>query len=159
MLSGSEIAAQIISFLLLFFILRIFFWKRLLKLLDERREKISGGFKAIEEGKATIEKIRAEYQDKLNSIEGTAKAKIQEAVIEGRSIVEELKKSAKEEAQKIVEQAKEDTRYEVAKAKEQLKDEIADLVLDATEHLLEERMTEAEDKKIVRDFLKKVGEK
>ena len=37
LLSGSEIVAQIISFLLLFFLLRAFAWKRFLAVLDARR--------------------------------------------------------------------------------------------------------------------------
>ena len=41
LLSTSEIVAQILGFLLLFFLLRAFAWKRLLALLDERKARIS----------------------------------------------------------------------------------------------------------------------
>lgn len=157
LLSTSQIVAQIISFLILFFLLRAFAWKKLLKLLDERKERIAADFKKIEEQNLELEKIRSDYQQKLQSIDDTAKAKIREAVMQGQSATEELIKIAKKESDKILQQARDDTKRELSKAKEQLKDEIADLVLDATEHLLKEKMTEDEDKKIVRDFLDKVG--
>ena len=39
--STNEIFAQIVGFLLLLFLLRAFAWKKLLRLLDDRRERIS----------------------------------------------------------------------------------------------------------------------
>jgi F0F1-type ATP synthase membrane subunit b/b' len=51
LLSGSEIVAQIISFLVLLFILRIFLWDKVLKVLDNRRERIASEFKQIEDTK------------------------------------------------------------------------------------------------------------
>jgi F0F1-type ATP synthase membrane subunit b/b' len=48
MLSGSEILAQILSFFILLFLLRIFAWKKILGLLDQRKEKISSQLSEID---------------------------------------------------------------------------------------------------------------
>ena len=51
LLNPSEIVIQIICFLLLFAFLRIFAWKHVLDLLDERRARIAAEFQKIEETK------------------------------------------------------------------------------------------------------------
>jgi len=47
LLSANEIVAQIISFLLVFTLLRIFVWKHFLKILDDRRDRIASELKVI----------------------------------------------------------------------------------------------------------------
>jgi F-type H+-transporting ATPase subunit b len=156
LLSASEIVAQIVNFLLLLFILRLFFWKRILKLLDDRKAKIASEFKNIEEAKKGVEDLKAEYDGKLNSIEAIAKVKIQEAVDESKVQAIEIIKKANLEAQKNIDSAKVDIKYEIRKAKEQLKEEIVDLTISAVEGVIKEKLTEADDKKIVEEFLKDI---
>lgn len=156
LLNTNEIIAQIISFLILFFVLRAFAWKRILKLLDTRKERIASEFKRIEEDRKSTDVMRAEYEDKLKSIEASARAKMAQAVLDAEKLKQELKEDARKEARKIIEHAQSDINLEIVKAKEVLKDEITDLVLDATTHLLEEKMTEKEDRKVIKDFLEGV---
>lgn len=156
LLNTSEIIAQVISFLILFFILRIFAWKRILKLLDTRKERIATEFKRIEEENRIVNQAKTEYEEKLKSIEATVRAKLVQAVLDAEKIKQELKEDARQEARKIIERAQSDINLEIIKAKEVLKDEITDLVLDATSHLLEEKMTDKEDRRIIKDFLKEM---
>ena len=69
LLTANEIVAQIISFLLLMAILRVFAWKKLLKLLDDRRERIASEFKKIEDTQAAVERMRVDYDKNLAGIE------------------------------------------------------------------------------------------
>jgi len=156
LLSTNELIAQTVSFLLLLFLLRVFAWKRLLGLLDERRGKISADFQKIEETRRETEKIKQQYETKWNEIETQARARIQEAVVEGQKAAEGIRKDAQLGAQEILEKAKAEMRYEVAKAREDLKGEIIDLVLKTTEYVVEEKLTPEGDKKIVENFLDKL---
>lgn len=156
LLSASEIVAQIISFLLLLLLLRIFAWRKLLKLLDDRKSRIASEFKKIEEAKLTIEKLRAEYEARLKSIEDTARDKIQQAITEAHKQKDEIKKDAHLEAQKIIENAQANIKFELDKAKESLRDEIIGLVLSATENIIAEKLTPEEDRKLVEDFLNSI---
>lgn len=153
MLSTNELVAQIVSFLILFFVLRAFFWKRILKLLDERKERIASEFKSIEEEKAAAQGIMADYEAKLKTIDDTAKVEIQEAMLEGQKIIEQAKTDARGESEKIILEARAQAHQELLKTKQELKNEVVDLVLDATEHLLEEKMSDKEDRRIVKSFL------
>jgi F-type H+-transporting ATPase subunit b len=158
LLSGSEIAAQVLSFLLLLFVLRVFAWKKILALLDQRKERIAAEFKKIEETKAEVARIKADYETKVNGITAAAKLRIQEAVIDGRKIVEDSRKKAHEQAQEIITNAQASVKYELSKAKQALKKEIVDLAMNAAENIIQEKLTEAEDRKLVEDFLNRMDD-
>lgn len=153
LLSKSEIVAQVINFLLLLLFLRIFFWKRILKLLDERRQRIASEFENIDKTKAEIGKLRVDYEAKLAAIEETAQKRIQEAVAQGRIISEEARKKAQITAQEIIDNARAGMKYELAKARVELRDEIIDLTVKATEDIIREKLTEVEDRRLINDFL------
>jgi len=157
LLSANELVAQIISFLLLLFILRVFLWKRFLKVLDDRREKVALDIKEIEDTRAGLDRIKADYNARLNEIEKTAKAKTEEAIAEGRRIAEEVRQGAERDAQKFIENAKAAIADELARAKEELKGQIVDLTIDAAEKVVEAKLTEKADRKIVEGFLKNMG--
>ena len=158
LLSTNEIVAQIINFLILFFLLRIFLWKRILGILDARREKIAQDLQTIEETKKTVEELKNDYEKKMNSIEETAKTKMHEAVLEGGKIVSEIKKEAYRDAEKIIQVARADIRYEITKAKNELKDQVVDLTIQATESIIREKLTAENDKKIVKEFLEQMDD-
>lgn len=158
LLSASEIFAQVISFLLLLFLLRVFFWKKMLGLLDARKERIAAGIKKIEDSQREVAKLKSDYETKLDEIEITAKARIQEALEQGRKITEEVRKKAHEEAQDIIENSRANIKFELGKAKEELKEQIIDLTIKATESIIQEKLTEEDDKKLVGDFLDRIDE-
>ena len=158
LLSTNEIVAQVLAFLILVLLLRIFAWKKLLNLLDERKARIDSEFKQIEDTKKEMADTRAEYEEKLLKIEELAGIKIQEAVQQGKEITDEVKKQAHQEAQEIINNARDNIKYELAKAKEELKEQIVDLTIQATRNIVEEKLTSKQDEGIIREFLDKVDE-
>ncbi len=156
LLSTSEIVAQIVNFLLLLFLLRVFFWKKILKLLDERKESIAGEFKNIEDTKVEVEKLKSGYEEKFKTIEETSRMKIKEAVEEGKKIAQSIKDDALSQSQKIIDSAKADIKQEIAKARESLKEEIVNVSMRAVENIIEEKLTPDKDKKLVEKFLEDI---
>jgi len=153
LLSTNEIIAQVLGFLILLALLRVFAWKRVLGFLDKRKENIAFEFKRIEEAKSDIEKLKLDYNTKLDSIDQEAKHKLHEALNESKLILEEARKNAHLQAQEIIDNAKSSIKYELAKAKDELKNEIIDLTLRATENVIKEKLTDEGDKLLVREFL------
>lgn len=156
MLNANEILAQTLSFFLLLFLLRHFAWKKLLGLLDQRREKISSELGEIENTKLEIARLKADYESKIASIHQPAQAKIDEAIEEGKKINVQMRKKAHEDAQDIITDARNQVKYEVSKAQEQLKDKIVDIALGAARTVIQEKLTEDGDRKIVEDFIKEI---
>lgn len=152
-LSTNELVAQIVSFLILLTLLRVFAWKKLLKLLDDRRERIASEFKKIEDTQAAVDRMKSGYDKKLADIEAESRAKIQEAIAEGKKVSQEIRESARQEARAILDKAQENIENEVAKAKQELKQTVVELTLGTTEKLLKEKITGEKDKKLASDFL------
>ncbi|MDD5085671.1 MAG: F0F1 ATP synthase subunit B [Candidatus Omnitrophica bacterium] len=156
LLSANEIIAQILSFLLLLFILRAFAWKKILKLLDDRKARIESEFKRIEDAKKAVEVLKEEYESKLHAIGEEAKSKIAEAIASGEKLTEEIRRKAYDDAQDIVERARDGLKHELAIAREGLKEQIIDLTIKAAEEVIREKLTEEGDRKLVADFLERV---
>ena len=156
MLSGSEILAQVVSFFLLLFLLRIFAWKKILGLLDQRKEKISSQLGEIENAKLQIAKLKADYESKISNITALAQVKINEAVEQAKITSAQMRKKAHEEAQDIITDARQQVKYEVTKVQEQLKERIVDIALGAARSVIQEKLTEEGDRKIVEDFIRQV---
>ncbi|MDP1854356.1 MAG: F0F1 ATP synthase subunit B [Candidatus Omnitrophota bacterium] len=158
LLSTNEIVAQVISFLILFFILRAFAWKKILLLLDARREKIASEFQKIEEAKEEISKLKSDYNEKLERIDELAQVKIQEAVSQARHIAQEIREKAAADSRIILKKAEENIELELSKAKEVLKDKVIDLTIGATEYIIKEKLTSEKDKKLISEFLDELDE-
>lgn len=131
-------------------------WKRLLRLLDERKERITSEFKAIEDAKRDVAGIKAAYDEKIALIGEEAKKRIHEAVNEGAKITESMRKKAQEEAEDIIESAKAAMKEDLAEAKVELREELVNITIKAAENIIEKKLTADEDRKIVENFLDKM---
>src|SRR3989338_9782732 len=85
-----EILTQIFGFLIILVLLRIFAWKPILKLLDERKKRIASEFDNIEKAKQEMAKLREEYEVKLKEIDLEARKRIQEAIAGGQKMAADL---------------------------------------------------------------------
>ncbi len=156
LLSGSEIVAQVISFLVFFFLLKSLLWKRFLGILDERKDQVVLEFKKIEEMKKDAQNLKDAYEEKLKNAEIIGQAKIQKMVEDAHKTAENIKQEAQHQVLRLFEDNQALMAHEFSRAKEKLKDEIVDLVIETTEHVIEEKLTPEEDKKIVEKFLKDI---
>lgn len=157
-LDFQQILTQLMGFLALLFILKLFFWKPVLSMLDERKEKISRQFKEIEDTKTELAQLKSEYEAKLSAIEEAARARINEAILEGQRIAQGLKDDAHKEAQKIIKDARSYINDEFLKAKEELKNSVVALAIDAASHIIESQIAENDSRRIVQDFIKEIEE-
>ena len=156
LLSTNELVAQVITFLILLFLMKRFAWKPFLKVLDDRKARIASEFKTIDELKADAARLKTDYEAQLSAIDDEGRKRIQAAVDEGRKAAEEIRQSAREEGEMMLAKAKDSIKQEVAKAEETLKDKIVDLTVDIASKVIQERLTSEEDKKIAETFLREM---
>lgn len=153
----SQILTQLLAFLIFAWIMKRFAWRPILRLLDERRERITGEFERIENTKAEAERLRAEYEERLRRIEQEARERIQEAVNEGRRVAHEIREQARSEARAITEKAKENIQIEVDKARIQLKEDMIRMTLEALERVLREKVSREQHDRLIAYFTENVG--
>jgi len=159
LLNTNELVAQIICFLIFLAIMRTFLWKKFLGILDKRREAVSSGFKDIEDAKAAVSQIKADYEKRLADIDIEAKAVIREAQAQGRKLAEDLRIKAEMDSEKMVENAKAGIKDEVAKAREELKNNVVDLSIQVAEKIIQEKLSEKSDRRLVEDFIRGIDKK
>jgi F-type H+-transporting ATPase subunit b len=150
------IVTQIIGFLLALWILKAFAWKPLLRMLDERRQKIANDIGDAEKIKIDAAKLLDDYHAKLREIDNEARARIQEAVSEGGRIAAEVKEQAREESRQILARSREELARDVAKARVQLRDDVVGMAIKAAEKVITTKLNEAEQRRLLDDFLKEV---
>lgn len=156
LLSSSEIVAQIVNFLLVLFLLRMFVWRKVLSILDARRDKIVSDMKMIEETKLEVSHLKAKYDALLQAIEETAKARMREAVSLGEKSAQEIREKGRGDAERLIEEAKKEIRYELSRSRQELKDKIVELTIQATESVIQEKLTPENDRRLIEEFLKDV---
>jgi F-type H+-transporting ATPase subunit b len=151
-----QLLTHAVGFLIAFFILKKYAWKPILKLLDDRRQKIADEFSGIEAKKQEAEALLLEYETRLKKIEEEARARLNESVAEGQKIAAEIKADAQQEARGIISRAKSELERDVQKARAQLKQDLVGMTLNATERLLRERVDEKANRKLIERFLDEV---
>ncbi len=147
-----------IGFLITVWILKRFAWGPLLSLLEERRNKIINEFKNIDDEKAKVGQLTTQYESKLKEIDVERRAKLVEAVNEGKKIAEEIKLAARSEAKDIGVKAKADLIRDVAKAKVQLKNDMVAMTVTATERIIKEKLDDAKHRELISGFIDSVEE-
>lgn len=151
-----QIITQIISFLVMLWVLKRYAWKPLLSTLEERKKAIRSEFDNIEKQKKNLEKQKKEYEGKLHDIDEYAHVKIEEAVDIGRKRADEIHKEAQQNAQALLTKTQADLQKEVIKAKEQLKDEIVKMTMMSTEKILQKDLNKDKQKGLIQDFVEQV---
>jgi len=152
-----QILIHAIGFLILLAILKKFAWGTILGAMEARSKRIASEFEAIERAKQEIEKLKADYQERVAKIEEEARSKIQQAVDEGRRIGAEVEEAARTHAREALEKSKEAIALEVAKARLELKDQVVDLAIQATHKVLQQHLDEETDRRMIEAFIKEIN--
>ena len=148
-----QIVSQSLSFLLLLWVLRRFAWRPLLTLLDQRRARIEQDLHQVDERKAELATLQQEYSQRLAKIDEEARAKIQDAVLEGKRIAMEIQEQARAQGHELVNKSRETIELELAKAKVQLRDQLTDITLEAVERILQQKLDAQADRRLVDSVL------
>lgn len=149
----AQILTTVVGFFLLVAVLRRFFWSAILRLLDERRHRIEDGFKQLAHSQHEAERLQADYAARLSKIEEEARAKIQQAVLEGKRIAVEIQEQARAQSYAIINKSKETIELELAKAKVTLRDQVTEMTLEAVERILRQKLDAATDRRLVEAIL------
>ncbi|KIC71756.1 ATP synthase subunit b [Candidatus Protochlamydia amoebophila] len=151
-----QILTQIIAFLIMLGVLKKFVWKRLLNLIEERKQLIQSEFDKIENQKEEVTKLSEEYKAKLHDIDAEARRRIQEAVVKGRDIAHDIEQETRQKVTSLLNNAQEEMKLELAQAKEQLKKDVINISFAITEKLIQEKVDISKHQKLVEEAVEQV---
>lgn len=150
-----QVFTQILAFLVMYWVLKRWAWKPILKLLDDRKNKIQSEFDSIEDQKKKIDLMIEEYNEKLSQIDKQSQEKFLEVVEKGKKAQNLMQIEAHAQAKEILKKAREDVQREIAQAKVALKKDVVNMAIQATEKILETHMTPENKEKILSEFMNK----
>jgi len=150
------ILTHILGFVITVWILAKFAWKPILRILQDRREKIKSEFDHIETDKAALAKTVEGYEVKLKEIDSLARQKLAEAVNEGHKMAAEIREQGRHEAKEIINRAKAELERDVQKARAALKEDMIRMTIAAAEKIISTELDDADHRRLVAGFLDRV---
>ena len=149
--------AQVISFCIVAFLLQKFAYKRVLTVLEERRQRIAEGLASAEKSKAELQRTEASRLEVLNNANAQANKLIEEARAAANRVREEETQKAIAAAEQIITKAREAAVAERAKMLTELKREVGRLVVNTTATVTGKILTPEDQKRLAEETARQVA--
>jgi len=143
----------VINFIVLFFLLRIFLYKPVLKILDERSRRTKEAMELAEATKQEYAEAKSEVQKQIEKGRQEAQAIIAQAMQVGERLKEESRQEATKQAQTIVDRTRAELEAERDKIVEDLRKEFVDISISAAEKVIKETLDKEKHRKLIEETL------
>ncbi len=147
------IIAQLVNFAIVFFVLKKFAYAPMLKMMNDRTEKIDKGLKDAEGAQKKLAEITEKEKEVLVEARKAAQeivAKAEEVAIKNK---EEIIVEAKTQAEKILADSAKKIELEKNQMMQEVKGQIASLVISATSKIIDTKIDEEKDKDLINKAL------
>ena len=119
----------ILSFLLLMFLLSKFAWKPLLKMLNEREEKIRTAIEKAENAEQKLETLNEQGEKILSDARSESQKLLLSTKETAQNLKEEIEREAKQKATSIIDQARVQIQAEKNQVLSEIKNELSSFIL------------------------------
>lgn len=144
----------LVSFIILYLILRKFAWGPILGAVKEREESIKAALDAAENAKKDMENLKADNEKILNEAKIERETMLKEAREIKSKLISDAEEEAKIRAKKMVEAAKTAIQNEKNSAMNELKNTVVDLSVGIAEKLISEELADKDKQlKMIEDIL------
>jgi F-type H+-transporting ATPase subunit b len=147
------LAGQLLSFTFLLIMMRMFVYKPVLKMLDERRARIQEGLSAAERGLEAGEEAAKAAAAQLDE----ARREGQQVVANAQQVAQRLQEEARTQAQQqqeaILERARAEIQQERDAAIAELRKEFADLTISAAEKVIGQSLDRQAHQRLIDEAL------
>ena len=144
----------IINFIILFVLLRIFLYKPVLKMLDERSKRTKEAMELAEATKQEFEQAKVEVQKQIEKGRQETQATIAQAMQVGERLKEESRQEATKQAQVIIDRTKAELEAERDKIVDHLRKEFVDISILAAEKVIKETLDKEKHRKLIEETLR-----
>lgn len=145
---------SLINFVLVFWILKKLFFKKIVDTIDERQNTIQAGLENFEKSKTELGMATRKSEEIIDSAKKDANSILEKAHEQAKTQGEQMKEKTRQEVESLVVQAKKNIEAQKQEMKEELHTETVQLVIAIAEKILGEKMDGEKDKKYINDILK-----
>ena len=140
---NATLFVQIVVFLVFAIFTAKVVWPPLVKVLDERSQRIADSLAAAEKSKPEVASVEQHVQAEIKKAREEGQKRIAEAEQRAQIVAAEIKQNAEQQASKIIQQAKIEAQQEVLRAKEELRADVAALAMKGAEQILKREINSA----------------
>ena len=152
-LSWPTFLAQLINFTILLVMLYFFAYKPVMKMLDQRAQKIRDSIDETQKIKDQAAKAEDEFKKRIDAVGRESQEVIAKAMRTGEEARQRAQQEAKVEAQAVVEKARQEIQHERDEAIGELRQEFADLTIVAAEKVISKSLDKASHQKLIDQVL------
>ena len=143
------LAAQVINFLIIFYLLKRFLYKPVFTMLKKREDTIKEGLSKADESKKALDDALAKEKKIIKEAQDTAKKIIQDAKERAETVAKDIEEKAKKQADSMVDNAKTQIDMETRKAEKELEKHVSELSVKILKQSLDNVFTENEQAEVV----------
>ena len=147
------LVGQLLSFTFLLVLMKLFVYKPVLKMLDERRERIREGLSAAERGQAAAVEANRDAQAQIESARRDGQNIVANAEQVAQRLQEEGRASAQQQQEAMLERARAEIALERDNAIAELRKEFADLTISAAEKVIGQSLDRAAHQRLIEQAL------
>lgn len=153
------LGAQIVNFLIVFYLLRRLLYKPVLTMLKNREARIREGLEKTEEARKLLEKTIEEEKIILKKAQNQANIFIEDAKNQALEISRQSEENSKKQAEMMLAEAKDQIARESKITEEKLTVYISDLAIQFLQKAIKEFFSEKQQEEIMTKALKGLKEK
>jgi len=151
------LASQLVNFILLALLLYLVLYKPVLRMLNERKERIARSMADVDAARDAAAKAQLEYDRKVAEAQRKAQEIIAAAAQTGEKAKADIVADAHREADRIKQDAIADAEQQKVRALADVQSQIAGLSMMATERVLGQAMDEKTQRQLISSFLADLG--
>jgi len=148
--------AYIGVFLILFPVLKSFFFDALTDAIKGRTSELEKTFSEAENLRAEMTRLRQDYEQKIQATEAEAREQIQAQIREAQELRQQLMAEASAKAEQLLAAAQQEIEAEKHRVLTELRLRAVDMTITAAEKLIGENMDTERNRKLVDEFIEKV---
>src|ERR1035437_5012096 len=150
------LGAQIVNFLIVFFILKKVLYKPVLEVLKKRQTTIKEGLKAAEDARIKLEKVVVEEKNILKTAQLQSKKIIEDAQKEAIEVSLRINEEAKKQPEKLLSDTREQIARESIETEKRIASNTSKLAVTILEKALKDFFSAKEQKDVIANALKKI---
>ncbi len=152
-ISWQGLVVQLVNFGIILGLLGAFAYKPLMRMMDERSEKIREGLEKSEEAEKRAAEIDTEAKKALEDARKEGQAMFAEAKDAAEKRREEYIAQAKQEADNLLDRARSEIQMEKEQAINELRSQFADLTIMAAGKVINEELDKEKHRKVIDEVL------
>ena len=148
--------AQIVNFVILLYLLKRFLYQPILKVLEERKNKIAASLKQAEEIQKRFEESTTKQAEILDQARKESSALIQTAKEEAKILSDQMQSEAKKSIEETVKRTQQSLELENQKMISEARNQIVEMVATATEKVVGKTLKNSDKERLIQKAIKDI---